>query len=410
MQRIGLTTLLVTCLFAVSAPGWAGTYKVIYAFTGSPNDGSYPASPPSYIGGLLYGATAAGGTDGAGTIYSLDPATGTEKTLYSFTNGTDGSTPGASLTQLGNELFATAQDGGGTTGSRYCGGSYYFGCGAITKLNLKTGVLTVVYDFQGHDDGDSPISSLSKLNGVLYGTTFYGGGGGCPSNQLEQYGCGTVYSIDPATGSESVLYAFKNNAGDGMNPAGGLIDADGVFYGSTSDGGTYGYGTIFSFDPLSGRETVLHNFRGRQDGANPIGNLTRVGGVLYGATNAGWVKNGNYGTIFSLCLSTGAVKTVYAFKTGAKGGEYPNGNLVEQDGTLYGTTSEGGAPGTGILFAVSLASGKETMLHRFGENGDGGFPSSGMTKVDGVFYGTTFEGGGTGCDGLGCGTVFSYQP
>jgi uncharacterized repeat protein (TIGR03803 family) len=408
MQRIGLTILFATCLFAVSAPGWAGTYRVVYTFTGSP-DGGYPASPPSSIGGMLYGTTASGGAFGSGTIYSLDPATGTEQTLYGFTNGADGSTPEGGLTEVGGTLFATAQDGGDTAGSRFCGGTYYFGCGAIASLNVKTGALTVVYDFQGHDDGDAPIGNLILSGGVLYGTTFYGGDGGCKDNDLYEYGCGTIFSVDPATGAETVLYAFRNRGADGMNPTGALLKVGPLLYGLTTDGGAAGYGTIYAFDPVTRTEKTLHAFRGKGDGANPVGNLISVGGVLYGATNDGWSRNGNYGTVFSFNLKSGVARTLYAF-TGGRDGEFPNGSLVQQDGTLYGTTSEGGAPGTGILFAINLYTGAETVLHRFGMDGDGGLPESGLTAAGGVLYGTTFEGGGIGCDGLGCGTVFSYQP
>jgi uncharacterized repeat protein (TIGR03803 family) len=78
------------------------------------------------------------------------------------------------------------------------------------------------------------------VNGRLYGTTVVGGGTGCGGG-----GCGTVFSIDPDTGAETVIHSFQGGT-DGEYPGTGVIDVKGALYGTTSDGGAYGYGTVFA--------------------------------------------------------------------------------------------------------------------------------------------------------------------
>src|SRR6185312_2310327 len=108
----------------------------------------------------------------------------------------------------------------------------------------------VLWSFGSGADGRYP-SALISVDGMLYGTT-NSGGQGCNGN-----GCGVVFSIDPATGAEKVLYSFcsKANCADGAIPDGGLINLNGMLYGTTEIGGavtstcTSGCGTVFSFDP-----------------------------------------------------------------------------------------------------------------------------------------------------------------
>jgi uncharacterized repeat protein (TIGR03803 family) len=129
---------------------------------------------------------------------------------------------------------------------------------------------------------------MTPIDNFLYGTTFNGGSGGV----------GTVFSFDPATGKETVVYSFQKNGTDGMEPVTDLIQWKGVLYGSTSKGGTYDYGTVFAFNPKTGAETVLYsNGYGIND---PYENnrLLQMNGTLYGTVP----ETGDYddGAIFSL--------------------------------------------------------------------------------------------------------------
>jgi uncharacterized repeat protein (TIGR03803 family) len=252
----------------------------------------------------------------------------------------------------------------------------------------------VLYSFAGGSDGAAPYAGLLDVNGTLYGTTQFGGGSGC----FGSGGCGTVFSIT-TSGTENVLYRFAGGS-DGADPLASLINVKGVLYGTTMRGGisacvTSGCGTVFSVT-TNGSENVLYRFTNSPDGANPYAPLLDVDGTLYGTTESG----GNYpcgfagcGTVFSIS-PTGSETVVYRF-AGIPDGQYPEAALINVNGTLYGTTLEGGRStchGCGTVYSVS-ESGKETVLHAFfGDYGsnDGRDPVAPLINLNGTLYGTTY--------------------
>ena len=133
-------------------------------------------------------------------------------------------------------------------------------------------------------DGASPVGGLTALNGVLYGTTTAGGSG------YEWGQAGIVYSITPS-GTLTVLHLFANGYGDGANPQAGVIVNNGVVYGTTYSGGGHNKGTVFSIDQR-GTELILHSFGGHGDGANPYGGLVMLNHTLYGTTQNGGANSG----------------------------------------------------------------------------------------------------------------------
>ncbi|HEX4158383.1 MAG TPA: choice-of-anchor tandem repeat GloVer-containing protein, partial [Rhizomicrobium sp.] len=211
-------------------------------------DGQNLEAAPIDVKGTLYGTTAFGGIGGGlgggggGVMFSLDPATGTEKSLYVFcslANCQDGANPRGSLIDVNGTLYGVTS-GGGDTG---CGG---YGCGTVFSIDPNTGAEKVIYSFcsqQNCADGATPFAGLIVVKGVLYGTTQNGGRTGCGN-----YGCGTVFSIDPNTGAEKVLYSFCSltNCADGATPSANLITVKGMLYGTTSGGGSYAEGTVFA--------------------------------------------------------------------------------------------------------------------------------------------------------------------
>jgi uncharacterized repeat protein (TIGR03803 family) len=138
---------------------------------------------------------------------------------------------------------------------------------------------------------------MIAVNGVLYGTTVSGGTTDCTSP-----GCGTVFSFDPATGTETVLHSFGAGS-DGKNPEGGLMALDGELYGTTLHGGdgecSDGCGTVFAINPASGAEKVLYSFpEAPGDKVWPNAALLALNGRLYGTTVYG--GDSGAGTVFSL--------------------------------------------------------------------------------------------------------------
>jgi len=266
------------------AYGWGAVFKlnksgnetVLHSFDASAGDGATPYSGPIRdASGNLYGTTALGGTSKNGIVYKID-SKGKETILHRFTGGSDGSNPyGGLVRDSEGNLYGTTGFGGN------CGGGY---CGEVFKIDA-TGNLTVLYGFTGKGgDGNFAFAGVTRdPNGNLYGTTYYGGNLQCGDPYLP--GCGIVFKLDPA-GNETVLYAFSGT--DGANPAGGVVlDAAGNLYGTTWGGGDYGAGVVFKLDE-SGNLTVLHSFAGPPDGDLPAaGVFLDTTGSIYGTTQEG---------------------------------------------------------------------------------------------------------------------------
>jgi uncharacterized repeat protein (TIGR03803 family) len=268
--------------------------------------------------------------------------------------------------------------------------------GALAGSAVK---FTPLHTFTG-GDGRSP-ADMVMVGGMLYGTTFWGGS----ANQ------GTLYRVDPVTGDETVLHDFLGTqALDGTNPTGSLAAVGTVIYGTTEVGGANGWGSIFSYDTATGIETVLYSFaysvkRGG-DGAMPRG-VTWARGLLYGATQNG--GDADSGTVFSFDPATGQELVLHSFPSAsATDGANPNPSVIQQDGLLYGTTQNGGQDDGGVLFVLDTHTGKETVLYSFPY---GSSPNGSLIFQAGVLYGTTYAGGNItwNCNMVGCGSVFQVD-
>jgi uncharacterized repeat protein (TIGR03803 family) len=342
-------------------------------------------------------------------VFAVDPTTGAETVVYSFCSKRscdDGFNPEGGLIEMKGKLYGTTESGGhGFNGQHF---------GTAFRLDPNTGTEKVLYSFcqqQDCPDGMYPTTSLLAVNGTLYGTTETGGGSG------------TAFAINPKTGAETVIYDFCSQKGctDGAEPLAGLVDANGTLYGTTLSGGAddcgngQACGTVFSLDPSSGVETVLHSFGSGTDGKYPEAGVIAVNGLLYGTTYAGGSTGcfGGYGcgTVFSVDPGNGTETVLYAFcsQQDCADGAEPFASLIDVHGTLYGTTYEGGGTGCGgsgcgTVFSVDPATGAETVVYAFSGGSDGANPVANLIAVKGALYGTT-EGGGA----YGYGTVFELE-
>ena len=215
-------------------------------------------------------------------------------------------------------------------------------------------------------------------------------------------GCVTVLlsfaiAADGYGQSYGVVHAFKEGP---RYPQGSLLRAsDGRFYSTTSQGGDSDLGTVFVAEhAASGVLTIarLHSFSG-PDGAKPMAGLVEAGGFLYGTTTAGGVYG--FGTIFRMSLS-GALTTIHSFD--GDDGALPAELLHARDGDLYGVTRAikgSGVDGlrhTGTVFKIT-ATGSFTQLHSFAISGLGAGPAGALLQAaDGTLYGTTLDGGSHG--------------
>jgi hypothetical protein len=367
-----------------------------------------------------------------------------EKVLYSFQGLPDGSVPaGGVVFDTHGNLYGATTEGGANScpGIAQCGTVYQLTPPA-TKGDAWTETVLYIFLGKNHNDGNTPAGGVRMdAAGNLYGTTAYGGGGGCILLGTN-VGCGTVYELSPPTQKggawrETVLYSFKGDT-DGQLPVGDLaFDKQGNLYGATQYGGGYGScnpsfyqhcGTIFELSPpktKSGKwtEKVLHGFKGGMDGANPNGGLVFDGtGAIYGTTSAGGNTNCTgagfvgCGTVFELAsvIARGGPydeKILRRFLNYPTDGARPLAGLTfDGNGCLYGTTADGGAYEEGTAFKLAPPRRAdspwiETLLHQFTSGTDGSLPSAALVlSFDGAIYGTA-SGGGR----VGGGTVFQFR-
>jgi len=266
--------------------------------------------------------------------------------------------------------------------------------GLRTAQSAQTLKLTVLYNFSGSSDGGDPYATLIRDSaGNLYSTADYGG----------TAFAGVVFKVAP-NGVETVLYNFSGGA-DGAQPFSALVrDKAGNLYGTTTMGGSANAGVVFRVDP-AGAEAVLHNFVGGTDGTTPTGGLLEdKAGNFYGTTSQGGTSNA--GVLFKIGAK-GKYSILHTFTGATNDGKYPTYTslLMDSAGTLYGVTEEGGSANGGILYTF-IKTGTLTILHSFMGGTTDGCNVLGTPFIDknGNFYGTT-----SSCGASGLGTVWKVS-
>jgi len=387
-------------ILALAATAAAQTFTVVHAFTGA-GDGGIPMSGLTLGPGQSFYGTSSCCGSGFGTVFKLKPA-GTGwilNTLYRFRGSGDGSSPfGRVAVAPDGTLYGTTFAGG--AGYGVCSG----GCGTLFRLrppvNAPVSALylwneTVLYRFTGTADGGEPQGDLAlDPAGELYGTT---------------YAPATVYEVSQGAGgwSESVLYSPGNHDAFG----GVIFDRSGNLYGVSPLGGNGGLGAVYELSPSGSGWTAqtIHSFTGQGDGMTPeAGLVIDSSGNLWGTTF--YSDSGYNGTVFEMSPASGGwtSETLYdlPFTTGAPGGPIDK-LLMDAAGNLYGTTYYGGAYGVGTVFELvpSVNGWSYVPLHDFTGQSDGEFPVSGLVMDNnGNLYGTASQGGN------GYGVIFEITP
>jgi uncharacterized repeat protein (TIGR03803 family) len=409
--------------FLVSQPQALGVSKeqILHRFQKNNQDGldpSFQAGLTFDAAGNLYGTTeSGGGPNGCGTVFRLTPANKgqwKEKVLYGFQCGTDGDRPMAGV------VFDAA---GNLYGTTVLGGDGYGTVFELIRGANDTWSEKTLYSFANGTDGGNPISPvIFDASANLYGTVSAGVNAGCDGNGCG--GVFVLKPGSNGTWTETVICSFLGGTNGSNPQGGLIFDAAGNLYGTTVSGGDLRYcrgngcGLAFELKPRSGgqwREKVLHAFNAK-DGDGPLaGMIFDSVGNLYGTTNGGGPRPGcgfgTCGTVFKLTRGekgTWSQTTINTFKNSTTQGARPfAGVIFDSAGNLYGTTADGGAnhcgfSGCGTVYKlIPGAHGKwtETVLHSF-NGSDGPIPSNVVMDSAGNLYGTTFQGGG------GYGTVF----
>ncbi|MET0619946.1 MAG: choice-of-anchor tandem repeat GloVer-containing protein [Thermoanaerobaculia bacterium] len=401
----------------VLTPDAGGGYTLSEIYAAVAADGAQGFQTPLFqaADGQFYGGTF---DPNGGVIYRVD-ASGNFGVVHTFDITTEGAGPGALVQPGGGDFYGLT------------GGSGPNNVGTAFRMDV-TGNVTVLHAFGG-PEGNYPVSLVAASDGFLYGITSSGGPGGA----------GTIFRMDLA-GTVTLFHAFA--AADGAEPTSLVEGSDGALYGTTGSGGAFERGTVFRADS-TGAVTLLHSFTDAER-ARPVSLMEASDGNFYGATienrlldagslfrvqpsggfdvihnlsneegvavvaplveeaggligTASWGGGpGQWGTIFTVGFS-GGLEVVHVFY-GATEGQEPEGGLtLASDGLLYGSTIYGGGTGSGTVYRLDLAAGV-THLHSFDGPVDGAYPQSSLIQAsDGDLYGTASFGGPDGG-----GTVF----
>lgn len=383
--------------------------------------GSGPIGSLSMYNGKFYGATSLGGALNFGVIFEWDPATnvytkkvefnaisaGRTSGNFSFLNDKFYGVLGTNQTSFGGTIFewdpntndltakinlaATVPAGGYYPDGYYPGGKliyvnnkFYglttaggennfgvlFEWDPVSNEYLKKIDLT---DSQGRYSPSNPVLTAPvHLNGKLYGTTPLGGNGQS----------GVIYEWDLA----SNVYSKKidlNYAVKGRSPSGSLNYFNGKFYGTTSSGGTDGYGVLFEWDPATATYTKKIDFTA-QSGGSPY-EMTLYNDKFYGMTFSGGADR--MGVIFEWDPSSNQY-TKKLDLTVATGNNL-FGAMVERDGKFYGVTQNGGQFGHGMLFELDPVTSQLTNKYSFNPSVVGGIPVASLAYHAGKFYSVT---------------------
>lgn len=257
--------------------------------------------------------------------------------------------------------------------------------------------------YETNSEGTSPQAGLILSGDTLYGTTWQGGSAGF----------GTIFRISLDGSGFTNLHTFTDGA-DGANPQGSLILAGNILYGTAQGGGSWGNGTVFSINTDGTVFTNLYSFTGGGDGASPQGTLTLSASNLYGTAFTGGIA-GN-GVLFALNTNGTGFTNLHIFSATLSGtnsdGANPDGGLFLSAETLYGAAYAGGSANQGTVFRVNTDGSDFTNLHNFTAtsvfspvtNSDGANPVAGVILSNNTLYGTAQIGGSAGW-----GTVFSVN-
>lgn len=260
---------------------FADTYTAIHSFN---ETGGQPYGSLTEMGdGIFFGATYSGGTNGDGALFRYTLATSTFEKFHDFKEGEAiGDQAISSLVELDGLLYGTTSFAG-TNG----GGSLY-------SIDPNTLNVTVRHEF----DGISYVTGdLVVHNGKLYGT-----------------GSNKIFKFDPNDDSYTSIGTLPS--GSSTNKL--ILASNGMWYGTAYSGGTNSSGVLFEFDEEEEDVLIKFNFDGTDHGKNPRGGMLEIDGVLYGTTYGGG-ENGNYGTFFKYDLTSEELTRLHSFTWASDG-------------------------------------------------------------------------------------------
>jgi uncharacterized repeat protein (TIGR03803 family) len=335
------------------------TAKTIYTFPSYQGESQVPHAIVLDSKGSIYGTiTDSACISGCGRVFELSPnSNGTWTDIASLFMGTN--TPSGVVRDSVGNVYGASIDGNGTR----CN------CGSIFEFSPSSnGWYFYGLHIFNFTNGGTPNAPLLAPDGAIYGTT-QAGGSSDPNSQ------GVVYKLSQNSNGgwvETVLHRFTGGNDGGVPMAGLIMDANGVLYGTASQGGLHGYGTVYTLTPnTDGKYTFawIHAFTGYRAGGNPMSPLLLdAAGDLYGTTSHGGIHGEcnsiGCGVVFELVKSaTGYTESVLHIAQAEINGESPSALVADSAGNLYSSTSSGnGFPGAVFKLTPTAGGWQETIL------------------------------------------------
>ncbi len=313
---------------------------------------------------LLYGLNTNGGSNGDGCLFSFDPINNIYKDIFNF-NGTNGEQPVGGLLLASNGLLYGTTFYGGSSGS-----------GVLFAYNPAINKYAVKFNFNIEDGEFSRCTLIQASDGNLYGATIQGG----------LFNDGVIFTYNMSGNTYTKVYDFNESVDASfLNPTGGLIQAsDGLIYGLT------GFNTgqkiaVYNFNPVTRILSVSHHFRDSSflnenvyDQPKLVPDL--LGTKLYGVSPGCCSPQQNQ-NIFYISTKDQSYHEVFSFAN--IDGDAPKGGLLNYNPNhFYGITAKGGLNNSGVLFEYTASQfGGFKKLHDFTGGSGGSQPKSNLTYI-----------------------------
>ncbi len=337
------------------------------------------ANPSGLVlsGDTLYGTASHGGSSGAGTVFAIHTNGSGFTNLYNFTTlasgfgaiNSDGANPFGGFIVIGESLYGTADNGGAA------------GNGTVFTIHTDGTGFTNLHSFTSSDGFGA--NGLIASGNTLYGTMYTRGA----------YNWGTVFAIQTDGSEFTKLHDFTGI--DGGASYSTLVLSGSTLYGTTSQGGFVDgvdtdEGTIFAVNTDGTGFTNLYSFTAltppgyatNSDGRFPEAGLVLWGDVLYGTATEGGASG--HGTVFAVHTDGSGFTNLHDFI--GSDGDLPLTELILADNSLYGTAFQGGNSGNGTVFTLSLPRLSPLSDYNFALNG--GFETGDFSHWQ--LYGNSF--------------------
>ena len=331
----------------------------------------------------FWGVTEFGGaSDNGGTIFSTKDDGTNLQTRYSFPLNNVGAGPQKiQLSLFNGKLYGTTASGG------------KFNTGVIFSFDPSNNMYNRVYNFE-YVTGANPASNLVLVNGKFYGTTRIGGSSSLTSK-------GVIFEFDPTTNVYTKKIEFTGTSGSALGDLsiGSMVEVGGKLYGTTYNGGTYGTGVLFEYNPVTNVYLVKQDIF-LTNGKNPSGNLIEVNNKLYGTSTGGGANSA--GVLFEYDLTTNLYTVKYNMVTLTGNG--PSAGVAVYNGKLYGINQYGGTNSRGSIFEFNLATNTYQIVYNYTDLG-GSNPESELFLYNNIFYGFAIGGGSNNL-----GSIYKFNP